>query len=56
MADPPNPERQRRVNELENKLREIQAEMSKVHTLARLSQLRDELLSVEKEIERLRQS
>jgi hypothetical protein len=59
MAHPIDPEntaseRKLRVHELEIKKREIQAQMREVQALTTLSQLREQLVAVEKEIKRLR--
>lgn len=43
-------EHQRRITVLKNKRREIEAEMSKLQGLPSMSQLRDELIEVDKEI------
>jgi hypothetical protein len=54
MMMPDSPEaRKLRLKELETKRREIEAEMSKLHPLTSLSQLRDELVAVDEEIKQL---
>jgi hypothetical protein len=46
--------RKARLNDLELKRREIEAEMSKGQALTRLSQLREMLVAVDEEIKRFR--